>query len=190
VQAARATERIASFALDHCVRCREGNFQALPIDLRDFDAVLSIESFVHSPDAKVYFTEASRVLRDGGKLIICDDFLSSAPNAILSRREQSWLDEFIRGWHVGSLIRIDEVRGLGHDVGLTSVRNLDLTPYLDLERLRDRFIQIMVTVGHRLPIRSKYWQMLFGGAALQWALLSGLIQYRFLVFERSAPLSA
>ena len=41
------------------------------------DLAFAIESFVHSPDGPRFFRSAARALRPGGKLIICDDFLSS-----------------------------------------------------------------------------------------------------------------
>ena len=79
---------------------------------------------------------------------------------------------------------VDDARRLGASHELALVRDHDLTPHLEVGRPRDRVIGILVGIGRRLPLRGKYWQSLVGGHALQKALLSGLVEYRFLVFER------
>jgi SAM-dependent methyltransferase len=77
-QAARAAELIEAAGAGDRVRCREGNFLALPADLAGTaDLTFSIEAFVHSPDADGYFREAARSLRPGGRLVVCDDFLAA-----------------------------------------------------------------------------------------------------------------
>ena len=166
------------------MRCREGNYLSLPDDLAGTaDLTFSIEAFLHSPDADRYFREAARTLRPGGKLVICDDFLTSAaPPA--SPRAARWLEEFRTGWHVGSLLTVDQVRALAAAHGLVLARDLDLTPELDLRRPRDRWISVLLALGRIFRPSGNYWQSLVGGNALQWALIHGLLSYRFLELHR------
>jgi cyclopropane fatty-acyl-phospholipid synthase-like methyltransferase len=180
LQAARAAELIAQAGLGDRVRCREGNYLSLPDDLAGkADLAFSIEAFIHSPDAAGYFREAARSLRPGGKLIVCDDFLTSdAPPQ--SPRAARWLEEFRTGWHAESLLTVEQVRALAAAHGLTLTRDLDLTPVLELRRPRDRWISLLVAAGRVVRPSGKYWQSLVGGNALQWALLLGLLSYRFL----------
>ena len=184
VQAARASELIAAAGATR-VRCREGNFLALPDDLASADLAFSIEAFVHSPDAARYFAEAARTLRPGGTLIVCDDFLTSRASSP-SRRAARWIEEFRHGWRVGSLLTVEQARTLAAAQNLTLVGDLDLTPHLELRRLRDRWISLLLAVARPFRLSGDYWHSLSGGNALQLALLDGVINYRFLQFERSS----
>jgi cyclopropane fatty-acyl-phospholipid synthase-like methyltransferase len=184
LQATRAAELIAQAGAGTRVRCREGNFLSLPYDLAGTaDLTFSIEAFLHSPDADRYFHEAARTLRPGGRLVICDDFLTSAtPPA--SPRAARRLEEFRTGWRVGSLLTVDQVRDRAAAHGLVLARDLDLTPHLELRRPRDRWISMLVTLGRPFPLNGDYWQSLVGGDALQWALIHGQLNYRFLELHR------
>jgi cyclopropane fatty-acyl-phospholipid synthase-like methyltransferase len=182
-QAERAAALVGAAGLAGRVRCREGDFLAVPDDLIGrADLVFSIEAFVHSPDAERYLHQAARVLRPGGTLVICDDFLTSAdPPA--SARAVRWLDEFRAGWRVGSLVTVDHLAAMAAGHGLALIGDRDLTPALELRRPRDRWISAIVMLGGSLRPRGEYWRSLVGGNALQLALIHGLLTYRLLEFR-------
>jgi cyclopropane fatty-acyl-phospholipid synthase-like methyltransferase len=165
------------------IRCRQGDYLTLPPDITGMDLAFAIEAFVHSPDSAGFFRSAARALRPGGKLILCDDFLSVAtpPPAARHRR---WLDEFREGWRTGTLITTEAAAALARVEGLTLVESQDLTPHLELRRPRDRAIGALLSLLRPLRIRGEYWRGLRGGHALQLALRAGLLQYRVLTFER------
>lgn len=50
-----------------------------------FDAVLSIESSEHMQDKEMFFAEAHRVLRAGGRMVICAWLSSESPTALQQR---------------------------------------------------------------------------------------------------------
>ena len=121
----------------------------------------------------------------GGRLIMCDDFLSSSAPSPLDPKFQHYIADFQRGWHVRSLITPEQAQTYANQAGLKLIDSRDLTPYLSLRRVRYRFISLCVTLGRKLPLRAPWWMNWFGGHALQQCLLSGIIDYRFLVFEKS-----
>jgi cyclopropane fatty-acyl-phospholipid synthase-like methyltransferase len=182
-QAERAAALIAAAGATDRVRCREGDFLDVPDDLAGrADLTFSIEAFVHSPDPDRYLHQAARTLRPGGRLVICDDFLTSEdPPA--SPRAARWLAEFRDGWRIGSLVTVDRLRTLAAGHGLTLVHDHDLTRWLELRRPRDRFISALVAVARVGRPGGDYWRSLVGGNALQLALLRGLLSYRFLEFH-------
>jgi SAM-dependent methyltransferase len=181
VQAGLAARRIE--AAGASVRCREGDFLAVPDDLAGrADLVFSIEAFVHGPDPAGYFREAARTLRPGGRLLVCDDFLATTAPGRAGRR----LAEFRTGWRIGSLLTPEHARVLAAEHGLVPAGDLDLTPYLELRRPRDRWISLLVAAGRPLRRHGDYWQSLAGGDALQWCLVRGVLQHRLLTFELAA----
>jgi cyclopropane fatty-acyl-phospholipid synthase-like methyltransferase len=185
-QAAGAARLLAQGGVADRVRCREGNYLALPDDLAGVaDLTFSIEAFVHSPDADRYFREAARTLRPGGRLVVCDDFLTATAQPA-SKRERRWLEEFRTGWRVGSLLSVEQVTVLAAGHGLELVRDLDLTAHLELRRPRDRMISVIAAAGRAVRTNAEYWQSLIGGDALQRALAGGVLSYRFLELRRRA----
>jgi cyclopropane fatty-acyl-phospholipid synthase-like methyltransferase len=186
VQAARAARLVEEAGLAKRVRCRVGNYLALPDDLHDVDLAFSIEAFIHSPNAQDYFGQAAHVLRPAGRLVICDDFLASTSLHEIPARAGRWLDEFRRGWHAGSLISAEQARELGGRVGLKLVGDTDLTPYLRLDHLHDRLLRFAVNFARlaRILGRGKYWDAIVGGTALQHALKARVLTYRVLTFDR------
>jgi cyclopropane fatty-acyl-phospholipid synthase-like methyltransferase len=182
-QAGRAAELIDAAALGGKVRCRQGDFLALPPDLTGADLAFSIEASVHSPDGLAFFREAGRAVRPDGMFIVCDDFLAPRTGP-LSKTEQRWLDEFRLGWRIGSLVSVEQARALALTSGLELTHDLDLTPYLELGRPRDRWIRLLMAALRPFQPRGEYWRSLLGGNALQLALAGGVLQYRFLSFRR------
>jgi cyclopropane fatty-acyl-phospholipid synthase-like methyltransferase len=181
-QAARARELIAEAGAGDRVRCREGNFLDVPSDLAGTaDVAFSIEAFLHSPDAGGYFREAAKVLKPGGTLVVCDDFLNRSAEG----REARLLDAFRQGWRVGSLLTVDQAGEAAGRHGLTLVRDLDLSGGLELRRLRDRWISVVVACGRMARPSGEYWLSLAGGDALQRLLVRGVLSYRFLELRRS-----
>lgn len=185
LQASHAAELFES-AQANTLRCRPGNFLALPSDIQDVDLAFSIEAFVHSPDAEGYFSQAARVVRPGGKLIVCDDFLSQRASLSPSAKERRWLQEFRTGWKIGSLVTVDNACETARSVGFKLVGVLDLTEFLEFRRPRDIFISLLVSIGKCLGYHGgEYWSALTGGNALQLATRSGAVGYQYLLFERN-----
>ena len=112
--------------------CRfvEANYLDLP-ELESRHAVYAIEAFLHGPDAGKFFPSAASVLAAGGRLIICDDFLSEQAEQSKDRRATRDLAEFKRGWHVGSLITTAQASAHALNAGLRLIDDQDLTPIYD-----------------------------------------------------------
>ncbi len=186
VQVAQATRRLEAAGLAD-VRCIEASFTALPADLGRFDLAFAIESFVLSPTADAFFREASAHLRAGGKLVVCDDFLTERGAHPRSAREARWLDDFRYGWLVSSLSTPGAAAQAAARHHLHLSRNDDLTPFLELRRPRDKLLSVLVAAGRHVPIPGQLWRSWIGGNGLQFGLMGGLLEYRFLVFEKTEP---
>jgi SAM-dependent methyltransferase len=152
-----------------------------------FDVAIAIESLVHCPQPAAFFREAARLLRPGGRLLLCDDLLSSrAVTVALLPAEALCLREFARGWLAPAQQSVASLDSLASAAGFRVVANDDLTPLLRLmpgagrRVVRAALGELLRMSGLDLPIVSG----LGGGLALQLALARGLIEYRWICLER------
>ncbi len=179
VQAALARARIDEAGLADRVACVEGDYNNLPADLEPADLAFAIESFVHGPTPEQFFEQCRRLIRPGGVLVICDDFQRSVNEPAATRA----LDRFCRGWHINSLLRAEELQALAQAAGFEHESTVDLSPYLELRRLRDRVIGALVPVLERLPLAAGRFDHLVGGSALQTCLARGWVGYELAAFR-------
>ena len=162
------------------VEFREGDFENLP-PMETVDLAAAIESFIHCSDPNRFMGEVAKVLRPGGRLVLCDDFLAAkALNAGPTQR--ALLQEFKSGWHVGTLETVAAVDQVARQHGFELNSDTDLSPHLELGRPRDRAVALFVRLGKRVWPKTKYFQALLGGDALQRCLRGELVQYRFVVW--------
>ena len=101
-----------------------GDWLANDLAADSFDAAIAIESSEHMPDKCAFFEQAHRVLRPGGRLVVCA-WLAAEP---ASKAAERWLLEPIcregRMPHMGTPT---EYRKLGADAGLTLRSFRDIT---------------------------------------------------------------
>lgn len=155
----------------------KGDFCRDPLP-EDLDLAYGIESFLHASDARTFFRNVSGALRPGGRLVLVDDFL--AKGAL----EQAPVCDFAWGWHAGSLLRPYEADEMAAAAGLVLVSDRDLTPYLSLDRPRDRALALILPLLRPFLSESPRVRSLVGGNALRACLERGLVEYRFRVWEK------
>ncbi len=149
----------------------------LPVDI---DLAFAIESFVHAAHPSAFFENVARALRPGARLVVVDDFRSTAGP------QTRQMSRFIDGWQAPSLVHPHEADTIARICGLDLVADRDLTPHLQLSRPRDRALAAFVAVLRPVASSSLRFQALAGGDALRWCLAHGLITYRWRVwFKRS-----
>jgi SAM-dependent methyltransferase len=179
-QVAIAERRIRAAGLSGRVAVRQGDYGDIPPDVGAADVALAIESFAHAPDAAGFFAQCAALVRQGGALVICDDF--RRPGA--GRAADRTVDRFCRGWCVNTLIDAPQLGALADGAGFLHESTIDLTPYLELGRVRDRAIGVgAAAIG--------WWPWLWdrlgpwtGGSALQTCLRRGWVGYDLVVFRR------
>ena len=188
VQAREARARIEQQGLAHRIRCVEGDFCDLSIELSlppatpntHADVIYAIESFVHGTNPAFFFIQCARLLRPGGHLIICDDMLGPDGDAPAAAGAT---ERFRRGWRINTLIGQEELRSLAAGGGFAHESTVDLTPHLELRRPRDWWIALLASAARWLPLDGPLGH-LTGGAALGRCLQRGWITYDLAHFRR------
>ena len=182
VQVRHAERRIREAGLSDRVRCLEADYSNPPPDLPPADLAYAIESLVHGPDPARFFAACARIVRPGGLLAICDDFLRPAD----SRAARRAVARFRRGWHLNTLLHPRELRDLAARAGFEHLFTDDLTPHLRLGRPRDRAAALFVAACGWLPLDRTRFGHLVGGTALQTCLANGWLGYDLALFRRAA----
>lgn len=181
VQARMARQGAAERRLDEACAFVVADYQSLPAG-QICEAAFAIEAFAHASDARQFFQSAACILKPGGRLLLCDDFLADKNP---DQAERQWLDAFRWGWGVPSVLAPSEVEQLAAEVGLDLRSDTDLTSNLRLRALPGWLTRMLVRL-YRLAGRSDpYWRSVLGGQALQQCYRLRLVNYRFMVFEKT-----
>jgi tocopherol O-methyltransferase len=181
LQARLAMDRVRALGLAERVTCIEGDYTRLPGDVALADLAFAIESFVHGPSPERFFAECARLVKPGGLLVVCDDFRRPSDDPRAARA----VEQFVRGWHINTLLAADELRALARAAGFEHESTIDLTPWLELDRPRDRAITALVALFGWLPLARTRVAHVVGGSALQTCLKRRWIGYDMVRFRRS-----
>ncbi len=127
VQAEIAAKRFARDGLtDRCHVICADFAELLPAEPR-YDAMVAVEAVVHSPSLENLLPSLVDRLRPGGRLILCDDWMTEKDRGLAAR--ERCLDQFRAGWRIGSLHTVAELVAMSERAGLRMVEDLDLTSY-------------------------------------------------------------
>jgi SAM-dependent methyltransferase len=146
-----------------------------------FDAVVAIESLIHSPDLDRTLANLAGALAPGGVLLVLDDM---AARDLDSHRPVE-ADLLRRHWGCAHYWTYDEYRAGLDRAGLSLVRTEDLSALMRPrgEAILDR-LELTYTLLHRLiPMRAARTVLsaYLGGIALERLHGSGDVHYRLLV---------
>lgn len=184
LQARLASQRAGAARLQGRVQFIKADYLYLPI-ARRFGGAYAIESFLHAPDARRFFRELSDHVIEGGRLIVCDDFLSEPNGDSTCTRREKWLRRFRKGWHAKSLLPVQQVCDIAAGYGFRCLEKTDLTPYL--RPYYHPVVLALLKAVTTLPLSFPFWENLSGGTAIQVCLRKSWVKYYFLVFEKVEP---
>jgi tocopherol O-methyltransferase len=154
--------------LSDTVSFEVGDFCATRFPAASFDVVWAIESVCHAPEKAAFLREAYRLLRPGGRLVLCDFFRSSQPATVADARVlRQWLD----AWAIDSLTTQRQFLQNAREVGFLDLHARDLTEAVtpSARRLYQRYrlgfpVQKLYewlgnpTQVQRRSVRSARWQ--------------------------------
>lgn len=176
-QQRQANQRALQLNLQDQCRFMQGDFAAMP-EIAPVDAAFAIESFVHARDAASFFNMAANLIKPGGRLIICDDFLAPGKHQPAA---DFWVKRFRRGWHLNNLVTAAEADSSAQAFGFRQAESSDLSAFT---RPFHPLLLGAVSQLTRLPLPWAYWHNLAGGTALQICLKRGWTRYQVLVWDK------
>lgn len=178
-----ARTRIAKHKLSKKLQCIQADFCQLPAGLKQADLAFAIESFVHAASAERFLQQAAGIIKTGGHLIICDDFLRD-DTVMQNTKAVKWINRFRRGWLIPTLLTTGQLDQYATLNGFKRIETQDLTAFLQIRRPRDYCIALLIRILNHLALKNPYLQMLYGGHALQICLKKQWLNHQFIVLEK------
>ena len=166
-------------------RCRfiRSDF-TLPMTLPGAELVIAVESHVHARSAAQFLAAARRHVLPGGVLVVVDDMLAM-PEQELSPPDAARLEAFRRGWRLGHVPARSGLVAAAAENGFDAVLSRDLTPLLNLNRLRDHALRIFGPAVDRLGLSHvPLFGNMIGGNALTEGYRTGMMCYTFMVLQK------
>lgn len=178
--AASRKERRASFSCQDYCRTAFAD--------ETFDVVWAQESVCHADDKAAFLTEASRLLRPGGRLVMAE--YTRAPH-VRAGDDELLLTSWLRAWAIPSLATAADLAGWARDAALEEILIRDVTAAVEpsLRRLH-RLVKVLspgASLLHRLGFRSEVQHANVTGSAAMWAALQrDLWSYTILSARKAA----
>jgi tocopherol O-methyltransferase len=123
-QIVRAREIARVRLLDGSVRFEQADYTRTPFPGGSFDVVWALESLCHAVQKKAFYTEAARLLRPGGRLIVAE-YIRSSRN--LDEQAEALIREWLEGWCMPDLNTREEHIASAVGAGLSNVQLIDHT---------------------------------------------------------------
>jgi len=125
-EVALARRYAADRGLEGSVRFQLADYTRTPFPSESFDVLWAQESACHAAEPQLFYREAARLLRPGGRLVLSDGMRRRRPFDRLSER---LLRKWAEGWAVTDLGTAEEHRRWAGAAGLSDVRIDDITAH-------------------------------------------------------------
>ena len=152
--------------------------------LTPFHLAFAIESYVHFRAPDSFFSSAAASLVPGGRLVIVDDFISREGG---SRNERRMVEAFRHGWLLPSLCPVGRAVRAAAARGLRLIEDRDLSGSLAPSPVVARMGGWMAHTMRAIPVPGQYWRSTAGSLARASCQRAGLVEYRYIVFEKGLP---
>jgi tocopherol O-methyltransferase len=156
---------------------------------QSFDGAYAIESSEHIADKAAFFKEAYKVLKPGGRLVICAWLAGDVEN---SKLKQSLLERICRQGRLPGMASEAEYEELGAAAGLNAVsseaitRQVQRTWAICLQRLARKAVTDRRYIAHLFSPKQQNRVFAITMALILAAYKTGAMKYSVMVFERPA----
>ncbi len=126
-QVREATALVADSPLASRLRFERGDYHHTPFADESFDGTYAVESACHSVerDKRSLLQEAHRLLKPGGRFVICDGFIRSA--APLNAFSDLCYRKTCEHWSLGHMAELDGLLAAMRDLGFKNIEVRDIT---------------------------------------------------------------
>jgi cyclopropane fatty-acyl-phospholipid synthase-like methyltransferase len=124
----------------------QADFLNTAFDDESFDAVWAIESVCHAVDKSLFYKEAFRLLKPGGRLVMADSFRGARP---LPEKNEKLLQQAFSGWQILDIDTPEEHRANAEKAGFKGIVIKDVSNNMMVSyRNIDRHVRNFLWLGH------------------------------------------
>jgi tocopherol O-methyltransferase len=125
-QIKKARHIAAKRGLTDLTRFEVANYSLTAFEDQSFDVVWALESLCHASDKSLFYKEAARLLRPGGRLVLAE-YTRSDLN--LSPHGEALMTCWLEGWKIPSLLSQSQHMELAAKAGFSGIIFRDATKY-------------------------------------------------------------
>jgi len=135
-QLAEAVDFAKTHQVEKLVKFVNSDYTRLPLADKSQDVFWALESMVHAKDKNAIIKEASRILKNNGKIVLAEYMLREKPE--LNQKEQEYLNPWLSGWAMPSLYTTSQYEQVLSARGFTNIKILNVSKNItpSLQRLR------------------------------------------------------
>jgi ubiquinone/menaquinone biosynthesis C-methylase UbiE len=89
-----------------------------------FDVVWGLESICYAEDKKEFLSQAKKILKKDGRIIIADGFINREN---LTNKEKKFLNKWLDGWAIPNLASVNEFQKNLEELGFKNIEFKDIT---------------------------------------------------------------
>ena len=164
----------------------EANYFNMPFEDNSVDVVWAIEAVCHAQDKSLFYKEAYRVLKPGGKLLIGENLRSARP---MEPAKEELLKKIFNSWAIPDLDTFEEHKSHALRSGFSTFESKDVTAnmmvsYRNLEEMCKRWSwlnKLLYTVGIISKVRR---DNMLGSLKQYHAIKQGVFTYNHLKAQK------
>lgn len=162
------------------------DYHHMPFEDNSVDIVWAVESLCHSPQKFLFYKEAFRILKPGGKVVIAENLRTKRP---LETDKEALLKDIFSAWAIPDLDTFEEHRSHALNAGFKNFNNKDVTKnmMISYRNLRNTCLQYawLSNLLHKTRIIStvRHVNMLGSTKQLE-AIEKNVFTYNHLVAEK------
>jgi len=99
------------------------NFADTKFPRNSFDVVWGLESICYAENKKDFLSEARRILKNKGRIIVADGFIKKS----LTDEEEGKMNNWLDGWAVPNLAGVNEFKKYLEELGFNNIEFKDIT---------------------------------------------------------------
>ncbi|HEX8460681.1 MAG TPA: methyltransferase domain-containing protein, partial [Segetibacter sp.] len=157
-----------------------------PFNDNSFDVVWAFESVCHAPEKRLFYKEAYRILKPGGKLLMAEYLRTGRP---MTGDKEALLTDIFYKWAIPDLDTISEHRDHATRTGFTSFKNRDVTKhvmksYNNLRETCKKYSGLSKMLNTLGVISSVRYNNMLGSLKQADAIEKGVFTYHHIVAEK------